>query len=180
MAFPATRVFAQRCVNACVAETGYVRASLMSRLHSEEVIPLNRAAAPDFALEDANGNTVRLSDFKGQVVLLNFWATWCPPCKVEIPWFDQFQREYQSAGLSVVGVSMDDDGWSSVKPFVAATKIGYRMVIGNDDVARNFGGVDSLPSTLLIDRSGRIAVVHVGLVEKKTYEAELRKLLAER
>ena len=180
MAFPGTRVFAQKCVNACLAETGYVRASLMSRLHSEDVVPPSRVAAPDFDLQDADGKTVRLSDFKGRVVLLNFWATWCQPCNVEIPWFDQFQREYGGAGLTVLGVSMDDDGWTAVKPFLAAKKIGYRMVLGNDDVSRDFGGVESLPSTLLIDRTGRIAVTHVGLVEKSAYQADLRKLLAER
>jgi cytochrome c biogenesis protein CcmG/thiol:disulfide interchange protein DsbE len=179
LAFPSSRVFAQRCVNACVAETGFVAASLIGRLHSEPISEL-RPAAPDFQLQDSGGNTLRLSDLKGQVVLLNFWATWCRPCTVEIPWFTEFQREYRDAGLAVLGVSMDDDGWASVKPFMADHKINYRVALGNDDITRAFGAVESLPATVMIDKAGRVAATHVGLVEKKTYEQELRKLLAER
>src|SRR5271154_5514257 len=82
----------------------------------------NRKAAPEFSLKDANGQTVHLSDYKGKVVLLDFWATWCGPCKVEIPWFIEFESQYKSRGLTVIGVSMDDDGWKLVKPFIEAKK----------------------------------------------------------
>lgn len=136
-----------------------------------------RQMAPDFALKDENGATVHLSDYKGKVVVLNFWATWCGPCQVEIPWFVQFEREYKDRGFAVVGVSLDDDGWSSVKPFIADQQINYRILLGNDSVSTLYGGVDSLPTTFLVDRSGRVASVHVGLVNKNTYKNEISHLL---
>ncbi len=134
-------------------------------------------AAPDFALKDADGKTVQLSDYRGKVVLLNFWATWCGPCKYEIPWFIEFERTYKQDGLAIIGVSMDDDGWSVVKPFSQHAGINYRVVLGNDTVAQDFGGVDSLPTTFIIDRDGRIAATHVGLVNKSTYENDLKRVL---
>jgi peroxiredoxin len=137
----------------------------------------DRRSAPDFALKDATGANVKLSDLKGKVVLLNFWATWCGPCKVEIPWFIEFQQTYKDRDFTVVGVSMDDDGWASVKPYVTEKKINYRVVIGDDKMARIYGGVESLPTTFVIDRAGKIASTHVGLVAKKEYEEEIRRLL---
>jgi peroxiredoxin len=137
----------------------------------------NRAPAPAFTLQDAKGTNVSLADFKGKVVLLNFWATWCGPCKVEIPWFEEFQTKYANQGFAVVGVSMDDDGWKSVKPFMEARNINYPIVLGNEAVSQAYGGIDSLPTTLLIDREGRIAAQHHGLAGKSTYEDEILKLL---
>ena len=126
-----------------------------------------RKQAPDFALKDANGATVHLSDYKGKVVLLDFWATWCGPCKIEIPWFIEFEQTLKDKGFSVVGVSMDEDGWNVVKPYLVERRVNYRILLGNDQVAQAYGGVDSLPTTFIIDRSGRIASVHVGLEEGK-------------
>jgi len=136
-----------------------------------------RPAAPDFALKDVHGQTVRLSDFKGKVVLLNFWATWCAPCKVEIPWFMDFEQKYKDRGLVVLGVSMDEEGWEVVKPFLDRMKINYRVVIGNDEVSQSYGGVDALPTTLLVDRNGMIASKHEGLAPKSEYEKEILGLL---
>jgi cytochrome c biogenesis protein CcmG/thiol:disulfide interchange protein DsbE len=113
------------------------------------------------------------------VVLLNFWATWCGPCKVEIPWFIEFERAYGDAGFAVLGISLDEDGWKSVKPYIEAKNVNYRVMVGNDEIARMYGGLESIPATLLIDKAGRIAATHVGLVEKKTYEEELKALIAE-
>jgi peroxiredoxin len=135
-----------------------------------------RNRAPNFSLKDANGKTVQLSDYRGKVVLLNFWATWCGPCKIEIPWFVEFEREHKGQGFAVVGVSMDEDGWRAVKPFVAQLGINYRILLGDDSVAQIYGGVDSLPTSFLIDRDGRIAATHVGLVSKSRYENELQQL----
>src|SRR5947208_1985561 len=81
-----------------------------------------RQQAPDFTLKDATGTAVKLSDYRGKVVLLNFWATWCGPCKIEIPWFIDFQQQYKDRDFAVLGISMDDDGWQSVKPYVAEHK----------------------------------------------------------
>jgi thiol-disulfide isomerase/thioredoxin len=136
-----------------------------------------RKSATDFALKDLNGNTARLSDYRGKVVLLNFWATWCGPCKIEIPWFIEFEQKYKDRGFAVLGIAMDDEGWDAVKPYLAARKVNYRVVIGNDDLAQRYGGVDSLPTTFVIDRDGRIASQHVGLVSRKDYEGEINQLL---
>src|SRR5512141_1216289 len=98
---------------------------------------LDRKPAANFTLTDANGAKVALADYKGKVVLLNFWATWCGPCKVEIPWFVEFNKTYKDRGLVVVGVSLDDDGWKSVKPYLAEKKIDYTVVVGNDAVSKS-------------------------------------------
>ncbi len=136
-----------------------------------------RHAAPDFALKDADGKTVRLSDYKGKVVLLDFWATYCGPCKIEIPWFMDFERRHKNQGFSVLGVSMDDDGWDAVRPFVNDLAINYRVMVGNDSTAEKYGGIEALPTTFLIDRDGMIASVHVGLTSKSEIENDIEQLL---
>ncbi len=136
-----------------------------------------RRTAPDFALKDADGKTVRLSDYRGKVVVLDFWATWCGPCKIEIPWFVEFQRQHKDQGFEVIGVSMDDDGWEAVKPFAQKLGINYRVVLGNDDAAQAYGGIDALPTTFLIDREGKIAATHVGVASKSDFENGIEELL---
>ena len=137
----------------------------------------NRKKAPNFSLKDASGDTVNLADYKGKVVLVNFWATWCGPCKVEIPWFVEFEKNYKDRDFAVLGISMDDDGWKSVRPYIASHKINYRMVIGSEVVSQQFGEIDSLPTSFILDREGRIAANHVGLVDKRDYQNEILKLL---
>ena len=177
MAFPTTRAFAQRCVSACVGQSNWVHDLFgHSATSATYVKPEDRRMAPDFVLDDDGGKPVRLSDFRGKVVLLNFWATWCPPCRAEIPWFIEFQKTLQSAGFETLGVSMDEDGWDAVKPYIAARKVNYRVMVGNDDVAQLYGAA-SLPTTLIIDRAGRIAVTHVGLCSKNEYEADIQAVL---
>jgi cytochrome c biogenesis protein CcmG/thiol:disulfide interchange protein DsbE len=145
--------------------------------HAAAKAESNRKAAPPFALKDAEGKTVSLEDYKGKVVLLNFWATWCGPCKIEIPWFMDFEQKYKDRGFAVVGVSMDEEGWKVVKPYLAEEKINYRVLLGNDSVGTLYGGVDSLPTTFVIDRDGRIAATHIGLVSKSDYQDEILELL---
>lgn len=132
---------------------------------------------PDFALKDASGQTVQLSDYHGKVVLLNFWATWCAPCKIEIPWFMEFQREFKDRNFEVLGVSMDEDGWNAVRPYMNDHKFNYRVVIGNDDVGKLFGEIDDLPTTFLLDRDGHVVKKHVGLISKNMYEDEIAALV---
>ena len=134
--------------------------------------------APDFTLTDANGNSVKLSDYRGKVVLLNFWATWCGPCALEITWFVEFEQQYKSKGLEVIGISMDEDGWKVVKPYIQERKVNYRVLLGNDTVSQLYGGVESLPTTFIIDRDGKFAFSpHVGLAEKNEYLSEIQSLL---
>ena len=181
---PLTRVYAQKCAQACVAETSRVTQFVLARVipgsAAKPIIPLERQLAPDFALTDAEGRTVQLSALRGKVVLLNFWATWCKPCGVEIPWFIDFQRDYRDRGLSVVGISVDDDGWKSVKPYIAGLGVNYQVMVGGDAIIRRYGGLNSLPTTLVIDRSGRVAVTHIGLVSRQAYETGIRTVLNER
>ena len=136
-----------------------------------------RKAAPEFALKDADGKTVTLADYKGKVVLLNFWATWCGPCKIEIPWFADFEQKYKDRGFAVLGVAMDEEGWEVIKPYLAQSKVNYRVILGNDTVAGLYGGVESLPTTFVLDQNGKIASTHVGLVSKSDYENEIMQLL---
>jgi peroxiredoxin len=174
-AFPAPRAAAQYCLNCSVA--------LWQNLATSKVVHINlipestRRPAFDFILNDASGRPVQLSAFKGKVVLLNFWATWCGACKVEIPWFMGFEQTYAGRGFQVLGVSMDEDGWKVVKPYSAAKRVNYPVMIGDSNVA-SFS-VEALPVSFLIDRLGRVASMHPGLVSKSDYQAAIEKLLTE-
>ena len=130
-------------------------------------------------MKDVDGKTVQLSEYRGKVVLLDFFATWCGPCKIEIPWFIEMERKNKDKGFAVLGVSMDDEGWEIVKPFLAQMGVNYRVVIGNDSTGQLYGGVDALPTTFLIDKQGRIAAVHQGLASKREFEDGVQQLLQE-
>ena len=148
-------------------------------LSAEIAKPAARKPATDFSLPGRDGKPVKLSSLKGKVVLLDFWATWCTGCKVEIPWFIEFDKTYRAKGLAAVGVAMDDEGWKKVEPYLKEHPISYTVVAGNFDAAGPYG-ITALPVTVLIDRAGRVAARHVGVVDKKQFEAELQQLLAER
>jgi peroxiredoxin len=138
-----------------------------------------RMPAPELGLQDSSGETMKLENYRGKVVLLDFWATWCTGCKHEIPWFAGFQSAYGAKGLAVVGVSLDDGGWSVVKPFLAATKVPYRILLGDDAISQRYG-IKNMPDTFLIDRQGRVAAVYrAGLVDKGDVEANIKALLFE-
>jgi peroxiredoxin len=133
--------------------------------------------APDFELTDSTGKTAKLSEYRGKVVVLNFWATWCGPCKVEMPWFMDFERKYKDKGFAVLGVAMDEDGWQSVRPYLRDNKIDFRVLMFTEKVAELYGGVEDLPQTLVLDQKGKVIAKHVGLVSKSTYENEIQRLL---
>ncbi len=142
--------------------------------------PGSRKAAPAISLHDAAGKKHQLSDYKGRVVLLDFWATWCTGCKLEIPWFMEFEKKYGAKGLSAIGVAVDDEGWRTVRAYLAEHPISYPVVLGDMDVmGKRFGLPASLPVTLLVDRKGRIALTHPGVVEKEKFDADIRQLLKE-
>jgi len=138
----------------------------------------DRKPAPNFTLNDSSGRTVRLTDYRGKVVLLDFWATWCTGCKKEIPWFSEFQRTFGSKGFAVVGISSDQGGWSVLKPFLANAKVSYQMLLGDQGTAQRFQ-ITQLPDTFLVDQRGRIAAVYrAGLVDRDDVEANIRALLS--
>jgi peroxiredoxin len=132
--------------------------------------------APDFSLMDLSGTRVSLSEYRGKVVLLDFWATWCDPCKTEIPHFTEMQSRYGPQGLQVIGVSMDDDE-KPVRDFQQQFKMNYPVAMGNADLAGQYGGILGLPITFVIDRQGRIAARHIGATDASVFEAEIRNLL---
>ncbi len=183
MAFPSTRAFAQRCVSACVSQSTWVMdlfagSRSAGALAAGYVKPADRRMAPDFELNDVSGKPVRLSELRGSVVLLNFWATWCAPCGLEIPWFIEFQGNYRSRGFGVLGVSLDEDGWTAIQPYIEQRKVNYRVVAGNDEIAQMYKA-ESLPMTFIVDRSGRIASTHVGLCSKNEYQSVIQTVLTE-
>lgn len=144
-----------------------------------------RKTAPGFSLAGADGRPINLADYRGKVVLLDFWATWCGGCKLEIPWYMEFDEKYRRQGLAVIGVSMDEDGWKSVRPFLARerdpetggkTAMKYPVVIGNDTLGKEYN-LTNMPMTLLIDRSGKIALSHAGVVNRDDFEGHILQLL---
>ena len=177
MVFPAPRALAQRCLDCSAALWQGLAASAV--VHANVKPEKSRRMAPDFTLNDAAGHPVRLRDFRGKVVLLNFWATWCGGCKVEIPWFIEFEQSYRNRNFAVLGVSMDEDGWKSVRPFMKAKKMNYPVMIGGPEIAALYG-IKAMPVTLAIDAAGRIAATHTGLIGKSDYKAEIEALLNEK
>jgi peroxiredoxin len=142
--------------------------------------PSPKAANLNFTLTDIDGKKVNLSSFKGKVMILDFWATWCAPCKVEIPWFVEFQKKYAAQGFSVVGVSVDDSV-EKLKPFAAQFKMNYPVLLGDgrDDIQgeKAYGPMFGLPKTFVIGRDGRICKTHVGFSQKETLEKQIKSLL---
>ncbi len=184
LTFPQPRAFAQRvlapCVEACqnlvLNHTGVSSEDFHAHIYQlmlsfHNFLGLNppaviaegyRKAAPDFQLTDAKGASFRLSDYKGRVVVLSFWASWCKPCREEIPQFIELQRSRGNRGLAVVAISLDEDGWKAVRPLIESEKVNYRVAVGDDALAQKFGGVEALPVNMVIDREGRIAAKHLG------------------
>jgi cytochrome c biogenesis protein CcmG/thiol:disulfide interchange protein DsbE len=139
-----------------------------------------RKSAPDFALQNATGKTVKIEDYRGKVVLLDFWATWCTGCKMEIPWFSEFQKTYGDKGFAVVGVSLDEEGWKVLRPFLEDHRVPYQMLLGDNPMAQRYG-IGNLPDTFLIDRQGKVAAAYKeGLVDRDNVEANIKVLLSKR
>jgi cytochrome c biogenesis protein CcmG/thiol:disulfide interchange protein DsbE len=159
----------------CLVSTGLATSQPFVRALLQPVE--DRKPAPSFALKDAKGKTVRLEKYRGKVVLLDFWATWCTGCKQEIPWFVEFQKTYRPRGFAVVGVSVDEGGWKVLKSFLAEHPIPYRIALGDDSTMHSFG-LTNLPDTFLIDKQGKIAAAYTaGLVNREDLEANIRAIL---
>jgi peroxiredoxin len=135
------------------------------------------APAPDFTLQDLNGRPVQLSKLRGRVVVVNFWATWCGPCRAEIPGFVKAYEQYQPKGLEIVGVSLDHAGRDVVQDFVKKNGIGYPVALDAGQIAQQYGGVTGIPTTFVVDRQGRIAKKHIGSMDQSSFEAMIKPLL---
>ncbi len=133
-------------------------------------------AAPGWELKDLEGKTVKLADLKGKVVLLNFWATWCPPCRQEILDLVALQNQYRDKGLVVIGVSLDEKGPAPVKAFVNRMKINYPVVMGDEKTVAAYGGIEAIPTTFYIDRAGNVVGVHQSGADRATFETALKPL----
>ncbi len=135
--------------------------------------------ASDFSRDDLTGHPVHLSDYRGKVVLLNFWASWCGPCREEMPQFSRWQRNYGTQGLQIIGVAMDDDA-DSARKFLKQYPVSYPIVVGDARLGENFGGILGLPTSYVVDAEGRIVARYRGESDLKKMEAQIQTLLARR
>jgi peroxiredoxin len=133
--------------------------------------------APAWELPDVDGQVIKSDQFKGKVVVLDFWATWCPSCRAEIPGYVDLQKKHDKAGLAIVGVSLDRGGRDVVRRFITDEKINYPVVLGDDRIVGAFGGVEAIPTTFIIDRNGVVRYRKVGAMETAQFEAVLESFL---
>ncbi|HEY6339001.1 MAG TPA: TlpA disulfide reductase family protein [Candidatus Sulfotelmatobacter sp.] len=150
---------------------------LMARRPGGHARLTTATVAPDFTLESLDGKSMSLSDLRGKAVLLNFWATWCTPCKIEMPWFVELQKQYGSAGLQIVGVAMDDASKEDIAKFAKDMGVNYPILIGKEAVGDEYGGVPGLPETFFIGRDGKIVDKIMGLKGKGEIEDDIKKAL---
>lgn len=134
--------------------------------------------APDFTLETLDGQSLSLSSLRGKAVLVNFWATWCGPCKIETPWLVELQNEYGSQGLQIVGVAMDDSGKDEIARFAKDNGMNYPVLLGKEAVGEAYGGVPALPESFFVGRDGKIVDKIMGIEGKAEIEVAIRKALS--
>jgi thiol-disulfide isomerase/thioredoxin len=140
---------------------------------------LQGQVAPDFELQSLDGKTVKLSDFRGKAVLLNFWATWCGPCKIEMPWFVELQKEYGPQGFQIVGVAMDDASPEEIAKFAKQMDVNYPVLLGKEAVGQSYGGVGVLPTTFFIDRDGKLVAREFGLQSRSVFVDHIKEALSQ-
>jgi len=149
--------------------------------------PPGSAGSVGFELIDLQGRELDLAKYRGKVILVNFWATWCQPCRIEIPWLIEFQEKYAGRGFTVLGVAMDDEGRSVVEPWLANERfeldgrqvsVNYPILIGNEAVEKQFDGLLGLPTSVLITRDGTRVKRFIGLIQHDVLQEEIEKLLA--
>jgi len=156
---------------------------------AQYVSPLNGKPAPAFALQDLNGKKVSLADYKGKAVMLNFWATWCGPCRIETPWIVELRQKYAAQGFEVLGIDTEGDdlkkddkaGWAkaaaAANKFATEEKIPYPVLLDGDSISRDYGGLDDLPTSFFVDRKGVVVAAQVGLTSEQEIESKIRKAL---
>ncbi len=155
----------------------YFGVHMARRAAGPALLVTKSSPAPDFTLDSLDGKSIRLSDLRGKAVLLNFWATWCGPCKIETPWLVELQNQYGSQGLQVVGVEMGDDGKDEITKFTKDMGVNYPVLIGKEAVGDAYGGVPALPETFFIGRDGKIVDKIIGLKGKAEIEDSIKKAL---
>jgi thiol-disulfide isomerase/thioredoxin len=135
--------------------------------------------APDFELKSLDGKPLKLSSLRGKAVIVDFWATWCGPCKVEMPWLVELQKKYQDQGLVILGVAMDDTPNDDIAKFAKEMKVNYTILKGTDAVGDTYGGIDGMPITFYVGRDGKIIDKSLGLVNKSEIEENIQKALVQ-
>ncbi|HEY6304011.1 MAG TPA: TlpA disulfide reductase family protein [Terriglobales bacterium] len=135
--------------------------------------------APDFELQTLDGKKIKLSDLRGKAVLLNFWATYCGPCKIEMPWFVELQKEYGPQGFQIVGVAMDDASTEDIAKFAKEMGVNYPILLGTESVGQSYGGVNALPTTFFVDRDGKIIAREFGLQSRSVFVDHIKKALSQ-
>ena len=133
--------------------------------------------APNFKLKAADGKTIELAKLKGKVVVVNFWATWCAPCRAEVPGFIDVYEKYKNKGVEIVGISLDEEGWGKVKPYISKSKVNYPVVIDGFKAAQEYGNVNVIPTTFFVDKNGNIKQKHIGMLDKESLEKILKEML---
>ncbi len=159
---------------------GFLMSALMAISASASALPGAGSVAPDFVLKSDNGRNIRLSELRGQVVLINFWATWCAPCRQELPLLNKIYDQYQNAGFKLLAVNLDDDR-RGAETMLTRLRLRFPTLFDTKkEVARSYN-VDGMPATVIIDRDGRVRYVHRGYRDgfEKTYEQQVRGLLKE-
>jgi thiol-disulfide isomerase/thioredoxin len=153
--------------------------------------PLDGKPAPAFALDDLSGRKVSLAGYRGKAVLINFWATWCGPCKIETPWLVELRNKYAAKGFEILGVDTEADdlspgdtaGWAknkaAVSKFIAEEKVDYPMLLNGDSIANKYGDPDALPTSFFVDRSGKVVAASMGLTSQSDIEDKIRKAMSE-
>ena len=159
--------------------SGGINSQPSQRVASNGLVPIRaRKTAPDLSVTDIAGNRIALFQYRGKVVLLDFWAVDCGGCVIEIPWYVQFDKKYHDRGLQLLGLDMYEESPRYIKPFMQKWQMNYPVAVGNDDIRKRFQA-DELPKTILIDREGRVAVSHVGIVDRDAFARDIEELLKE-